>query len=107
MPKQHVGEDHPSPGRGPDQQQRHRDADQPPGHQYRLAAVAIRQGAGEEVGGRLHDAERGDEGQRGGERREPELGFSEKGENGSFLADHAPDEGVDCDQQGELGQVLA
>ena len=50
--------------RRPDQQQRHRDADDPAGDEHRLAPVAVRQRAGEEVGDRLHRAERGDEGER-------------------------------------------
>ena len=36
--EQHVGENDPSPRRGPHRQQRHRHADQPAGHEHRLAS---------------------------------------------------------------------
>ncbi len=80
--------------------------DDPAGDEDGFAAVAVRQGAGEEVGGGLHDAERHDEGERGGERGEPELLLGEQRQDGAFLADHAADERVDADEQRELGEVL-
>ena len=46
----HVGAQISSSGTG--------SADEPAGDEDGLAAVAVRQGAGEEVGGRLHRAER-------------------------------------------------
>ena len=55
--EQHVGGDDPSPGRGPDQQQRHGKADQPARDEDGFAAEAVGQGAGEVVGGGLGDAE--------------------------------------------------
>ena len=70
--EEHVGEHHPAPRRRPHQQQRDREADDPAGDEHRFASVPVGQGAGEEVGGRLHDAEGDDERQRGGERGEPE-----------------------------------
>ena len=62
--EQDVGGDDPAPGRRPDQQQRHGQADQPAGDQDGFAAVPVGQGAGGEVGQGLGDAERDDEGQR-------------------------------------------
>ena len=104
--EQHVGEHHPAPRRRPHQQQRDRQADEPAGDEHRLAAEAVGEGAGEEVGRRLDDAEGDDERQRGGERGEPELLVGEQRQDGAFLADHPADEGVDGDEQGELGEVL-
>ena len=74
-------------------------ADEPAGDEDRFAAVPVRQGAGEEVGGRLDRAERDDERERGGERGEPEHPVGEQREDGAFLADHPADEGVDADEQ--------
>ena len=79
----------------------------PAGDEHGLAAVAVRQGAGEEVGAGLDDPEGGDERERGGELGEPELVLGEQRQDGAFLADHAADEGVDADEQRELGEVLA
>ncbi len=104
--EQDVGEDHPSPSRRPDQQQRDREGDDPPGDQHRLAAVAVGQGAGEEVRRRLDGAEGDDERERRGERGEPELLLGEQREHGAFLADHPADERVDADEQRELAEVL-
>ena len=106
-PSSTLANDDPAPRRRPDQQQRDREADEPAGDEDGLAAVAVRQGAGEEVGGRLHDAEGGDERERGGERGEPELVLGEQRQDGALLADHAADERVDADEQRELGEVLA
>ena len=53
--------------------------DQPAGDEHRLAAVAVRPGPGEEVGDGLDDAERDDEGQRGGEGGEVELASASSG----------------------------
>ena len=92
--EQDVGGDDPAPARRPDQQQRHRDADDPAGDEHRLAPVAVRQGAGEEVRDRLHRAERGDEGEPGGERGDPELALGEQRQDDAFLADHPADQRV-------------
>ena len=43
----------------------------------------------------------------GGERAEREDLLGQQRQHGAFLADHAADEGVDRDEQGELGQVGA
>ena len=90
--------------RRPDQQQRDGHADDPAGDEDGLAAVAVRQGAGEEVGRRLHRAERDDERERRGERGEPELVLGEQRQDGAFLADHAADERVDADEQARTGR---
>ena len=70
--EQHVGDDDPAPRRRPHQQQRHRQADQPSRHEHRLAAHPIGKRPGEEVGDGFDRAEGDDEGERGGERGEPE-----------------------------------
>ena len=104
--EQHVGRDHPAPGRRPDQQQRHRQADQPAGDQHGFAAVAVRQRAGGEVGRRLDGpkatmkvsaAVNAPQARR--------LRSASSGSTRALLADHPADQGVDRDQQGELGQV--
>ena len=104
--EQDVGEDHPSPARCPDQQQRDRYGDDPPGDQHRFAAIAIGQRAGKEVGGRFDGAEGDDERERRRESSQPEFLLGEQREHGAFLADHATDERVDTDEKGELGDVL-
>ena len=88
-------------------QERHGQADEPAGDEDGLAADAIRERAGEEVGDRLHRAERDDEGQRGGEGGEAEHAIGEQRQHGAFLADHPADERVDADEQRELAEVLA
>ena len=65
--------------RRPDQQQRHGEADEPAGDEDGLAAVAVREGAGEEVGRGLGRAEGDDERERGGERGEAELRSASSG----------------------------
>ena len=104
--EQDVGEDDPAPGRRPDQQQRDRDGDEPAGDQDRFAAEPVGPGSGEVVGGGLGQAEDEDEGQPGGVRLEAELALPQQGQDGALLAEHAADEGVDRDEQGELGGVL-
>jgi hypothetical protein len=71
-PKEDVGGDDPAPGGRPDDQQRHRQADQPAGDQDGFAAVTVGQRAGQEVGGRLGEAEGDDVGQGGRDRGQPE-----------------------------------
>ena len=105
MPEQHVGGDDPAPARCPDQQQRHGQRDEPADDQDRLAAEAVRQGAGEVVGGRLGCAEGEDERQSAGVGAEPELALGEQRQDGAFLAEHPADERVDRDEQAELGEV--
>jgi hypothetical protein len=104
--EQDVGEHHPAPRGRPHQQERDGDADEPAGDQHGLAAVPVREGAGEEVGGGLDDAERGDEREGGGVLVEPELVGRQQREDGAFLADHAADQRVHADEQHELGEVL-
>jgi hypothetical protein len=76
-----------------------------PATRTRLAAVPVGPGAGEVVRGRLGHAERQDVGQRGGVVVQPELAVGEQRQDGAFLAEHAADQCVDGDQQGELGRV--
>ena len=79
-------------------------ADEPAGDEHGLAAVAVGERAGEEVGGRLHRAEGDDEGERGGVRGEPEDPLREQRQDRAFLADHPADERVDGDEQHELAR---
>jgi hypothetical protein len=97
--EQDVGEDDPTPRGCPDQKERHRQSDQPPGDQHGLASEAVREGAGEEVGAGLDDAEGGDVGERRRERGEAELVSGQQGQDGPLLAEHAADEGIDRDEQ--------
>lgn len=73
------------------------------GEEDGFASVAVGEDAGDVVGGGLRFSEGGDVGVAG----EGEDLFGEEGEGGLLLADHAADEGVDDDEQGELGGVLA
>jgi hypothetical protein len=103
--EQHVGEDNPRPARSERQQERHRDTDEPSGHQRGLAPDAIRQGARDEVGGGLHHAEGEDVRQRSGEGVQVEhLGADER-QHGAFLPDHPSDQGVHADEQRELSRL--
>ena len=106
-PSRMLANDHPAPGRGEDQDEGHREADEPPGDEHGLAAVAIGERPGEEVRDRLHGAEGEDERQGGGERGDAERLVGEQREHGALLADHAADERVDADEQRELAEVLA
>ena len=103
--EQDVGGDDPAPGGRPDDQQGHGQADQPAGDQDGFAAVAVGQSAGQEVGGRLGQPEGNDVGEDGRDRGQPEDLGSQQRQQAAFLADHAADQGVDPDQEGELGQV--
>ncbi len=105
--EQHVGEDHPAPRGCPDEQQRHREGDQPPGDEHRFAPVPVGEGAGEVVGDRLRQAEDEDERQPGGVGADAEFLLGEQRQHGAFLTEHAADERVDDHQQGELGEVAA
>src|SRR5215216_912223 len=104
-PEQDIDGDDPGPGGRPDEQQGHGQADQPAGDQDRFAAVAVGQGAGQEVGGGLGEAEGDDVGQGGRHCGQPEQLGGEQRQHGPFLADHAADQGVDTNQEAELGQV--
>jgi hypothetical protein len=76
-PKQNIREHNPRPGRGPDHEKGHRDANEPAGDQDSLAAELVSELAGEEVRHRLDDSERRDERQRSAFRREAELPLGE------------------------------
>src|SRR6266540_2864592 len=103
--EQDVRGDDPAPGRCPDQQERYRDGDEPAGEQDGFAAVAVGQGAGEEVDGGLGGAEGEDVGQRGGVGAEVEGVFGQQRQHGAFGAEQPADQGVDRDEQAELGGV--
>jgi hypothetical protein len=105
--EQHVREHDPSPGGREDQQQRHRQADEPAGQQHRLATEPVGEGAGEVVDDRLGDAEGDDEGQHRGVAGQGELLLGQQRQHRAFLPDEPTDERVDPDQQRELRQVLA
>jgi hypothetical protein len=67
--------------------------------------VAVGQGAGQEVGCGLGEAESDDVGEGGRHRGQPEHLGGKQRQKAPFLADHAADQGVDPDQEAELGQV--
>jgi hypothetical protein len=104
--EKHVGDDDPTPRRCPDQQQRNRQSDDPAGHEDWLASEAVRERAGKEVRGRLHDAECDDERESGREGHEPEGVLGQQWKDRAFLSDHPADESVDSDEEDELRQVL-
>ena len=103
--EQHVSGDDPTPRRRPNNHQRYGDADEPTGEQDRFAAVAVGQGAGEEVGDGFGGAEGENVGQRGGVGGEVEVAFGKQRQDGAFGAEQATHEGVDRDEQRELRGV--
>src|SRR5579883_3212962 len=105
--EQHVREHDPAPRGSVDQQCGHGQCDQPAGDEHGLAPVAVGQGAGEEVGDRLGRAEGGDVGQCRCIGGEVEDIAGEQRQDGAFLTERAADQGIDRDQEGELGEVGA
>ena len=103
--EQDVGEDDPAPTRCEHQDERDGHGDDPAGDEDGFASDSIREGSGEEVGRGFHGAERDDEGERGGERGDPEHPIREQGKHGAFLTDHPADERVDADEETELAEV--
>src|SRR5207302_462426 len=77
------------------------------GDEDRLAPHAVRQGTGCEVGGRLHQSEGEDVGERRGEGVEMEHPGPDQRQHRALLADHPTNEGVHPHQKRELGQVGA
>src|SRR5207253_3549271 len=63
--------------------------------------------AGGEVSERLRRAEGDDEGEDRRARAQTEILFADQWQNASLQADHAPDEGVQRDEQPELAGVRA
>ena len=105
--EQNVGDDDPAPLRCPDEQQRHREPEQPASDENRLAAVAVRQRTRGEIGNGLGHAECQDERQDAGEGGQAEDLGRHEWQNGPLLADHSADEAVDADEQRELAGVFA
>lgn len=105
--QQDVGDHDPTPRRRPDQQQRHGDRGQPAGQEYGLASEAVGERAGDVVHCGLGQPEHHDEGQHRGVVGDTERVLGQQRQDRAFLADHAADQHVDGDQQGELRQVLA
>src|SRR5207302_2884785 len=63
--QQHIGEDDPTPGRGENNQEWHRQSKQPARDEHPLATNAVTQSTREEVGSRFDDAEAHNEGENG------------------------------------------
>ena len=105
-PQEHVGEEHPGPGRGPDQEKGHRKPEEPPHQEDPLPTEAVGESPGEEVRCRLHQTEGGNEGEDGAPGGKAELLLGQKREDGALQPHHGPDKGVDQDQEPELPPVL-
>ena len=105
-PEQDVGRDDPTPVGRQDQQERDGQTDEPAGDQDRLPPDAIRQRSGDEVGDRLGQAERDEERERGGRRRQAERLDPEQRDDRPLLPDHPADERADPDEQRELAGIL-
>ena len=105
-PEQDVGGHDPAPVGRMDQQERDGQTDEPPGDQDRLPSEAIRHRAGDEIGDGLGQAERDEEREGGGRRRQAEGRDSEQRHDRPLLPDHPADERADPDEQGELAGIL-
>ncbi len=90
-----------------DDDQWHRQGEQPAGHEQLFAADPIGEASGEQVGERLDDAERDDEGGGGTGGCQPELLVGQKWQDSALQPDHRADEGVDEHEQPELPPVGA
>jgi hypothetical protein len=97
--EQHVGEEHPVPGRRPHQQEGYGHGHQPARHQHRLASDAVGEPAREVVREGLHDPEDHDEGEDRGAGREVELPLRHRGQDAALEPHHGAHERVDDDQQ--------
>ena len=102
-----VRGDDPSPGRGPGEQERDRQAGRPAGDQQVLAGVPGGQRACHQVGQRLGDAERDDEAEHRHVAGQVEHPRADQAGGGPLQADHAADEDVHHHQQRELLPVRA
>ncbi len=93
------------PRRGEDDHERHRQADQPSGHENGLPPEPVGERARREIGDRLGESEGDDERERRDEPGEPEdIGRQER-QDGPLLADHPADQPADRDEQGELPEI--
>jgi hypothetical protein len=105
--QQHVGGDDPAPAGREDQQEGHRQPDQPAPNQDVLAAEAVGQRAREQVDQGLDHAEADDEADDDGVQTQAEGFGAQQRHDGALKANHAADKGVDQHQQRELRQVGA
>ena len=105
--EQRVRGDHPAPRRREDDDERHRQADEPAGDQDRPAREALREASGEEIREGLRQPERRDERDRDGLRGDAELVPREHRQDRPLQPDHAADERVGRDEQRELLPVRA
>ncbi len=69
--------------------------------------MTIGEPPGEVVGHRFGDAEDDDEGEDRDAARDVQLFLGDRRKNAALHADHAPDERVDDDEEGELSEVFA
>ncbi len=107
IPSSTLARDDPVPARRQHDDDRHRQAEEPAGNEDLLAADAVGEASGEQVGQRLDDAEGDDEGEGDRARGQAELLLGQERHDGPLQPDHAADEGVDQDQEAELLPVLA
>lgn len=95
---------HAQPG-APAEQERDGHGDQPAGDQYRLAAHPFGDRAGDNVGDRLHHSEGDDVRERGAVGVQMEHTRGDQRQNGALLAEHAANQRVDPDEEGELARL--
>ena len=100
--QQNVGGDDPAPRRRKHDQQRHRQAYDPPRYQDLLTADLIAHLPGEQVRQRLRCTERDDERQDGRARGQQKVMLGQKRQDGPLQANRPADKCIDDDQQGEL-----
>jgi hypothetical protein len=96
--QQRVGEDHPLPRWREYHQERHRQSDQPAGHENALVADAVAHAPREQIRQRLDNAEADDERHDDSRGRLPKIVGREQRHDGSLQADHRADERVDQHQ---------
>ena len=105
--EQDVGRDDEAPRRREADEQRHRQRHEPAEHEQPLAADAVGERAGPEVGDGLREAEGDDEGQDRGGRVEAELALADERQHAALEPHHGADKGVERDEQAELRGVRA
>jgi hypothetical protein len=103
--EEQVRGDDPGPRRRPDQQERHRQSDQPAGDEDRLATEAVGKRASDEVRAGLREPERQEKRQHGRGPGESEDVGRENWQNGPLLPGHPADKSRDRNQQSELAEV--
>ena len=103
--EQHVGGDDERPRRRKADEHRDRHGDEPAEYQQPLASDAIGERPGSEVRDRLGETEGHHEGEDRRRRGELEVMLADQREDAPLESDHAADEGIEADEEGELCRV--